>query len=116
MKMFGMCINWKVIAGLAAVGVGVVLVIPGYAGAVLPLLILAVCPLSMVAMMFAMRGMGAGHESHEREPQRPEALQQRLFELRAEEAAIERELAARSDMGSVAPAQELLATPREARA
>lgn len=57
MKMGGMCINWKVIAGLAVVGLGVWAVAPNLVGAALPLLILAACPLSM---FFMMRGMGGG--------------------------------------------------------
>ncbi|MDP9383461.1 MAG: DUF2933 domain-containing protein [Chloroflexota bacterium] len=56
--MKGMCFNWKVIAGLAVVGLGIWAVAPGLAAAALPLLILAACPLSMLLMM---RGMQGGH-------------------------------------------------------
>lgn len=94
-SMLGMCLNWRVLAGLGAVGAGVAIFAPGYALAILPLLLLAACPLSMVAMMFAMKGMGGmgGHNMDEAKPGRPEALQNRLRELQTEEAAIERELA-----------------------
>lgn len=51
-----MCLNWKVLAGLGAAGVGVYLVAPGLAVAALPLLLLAVCPLSMLLMMKGMQG------------------------------------------------------------
>lgn len=51
-----MCINKKVIAGLVAAGVIVYLVAPGAIGAALPLLILAICPLSMIVMMRVMSG------------------------------------------------------------
>ncbi len=51
-----MCLNWKVLAGLGAVGVGVYLVAPGLAAAALPLLLLAACPLSMLLMMKGMQG------------------------------------------------------------
>ncbi len=54
--MKGMCLNWKVIAGLAIVGLGIWAVAPGLAAAALPLLILAVCPLSMLVMMRGMQG------------------------------------------------------------
>lgn len=54
-----MCLNWKVLAGLGAVGVGVYLVAPGLAAAALPLLLLAACPLSMLLMMKGMQGGGA---------------------------------------------------------
>ena len=60
MKMGGMCFNWKVVAGLAAVGVGVWAVAPNLLGAALPLLIIAACPLSMFFMMRGMGGMLPG--------------------------------------------------------
>ncbi len=50
-----MCFNKKVIGGLAAVAVGVLVLAPGVAGAVLPLLLFAACPLSMVFMMKGMQ-------------------------------------------------------------
>lgn len=52
------CINPKVIAGLAAVAVGVWMFAPDAFAAALPLLILAICPLSMIGMMYMMRGSG----------------------------------------------------------
>ncbi|MGH3666209.1 MAG: DUF2933 domain-containing protein [Egibacteraceae bacterium] len=52
------CINPKVIAGLAAVAAGVWVFAPGAFAAALPLLILAICPLSMIGMMYMMRGSG----------------------------------------------------------
>jgi Protein of unknown function (DUF2933) len=51
------CLNWNVIAGLAVVGLGVWVFEPGLMRAVLPLLIVAICPLSM---LFMMRGMMVG--------------------------------------------------------
>lgn len=56
MKMGGMCMNWKVLAGLAAVGLGVWIVAPELAGAALPLLLIAACPLSMLLMGRGMMG------------------------------------------------------------
>ena len=53
---FGMCLNWKVIAGLGAVAVGVWAVAPGLIAGVLPLLVFAICPLSMWFMMRGMSG------------------------------------------------------------
>ena len=50
-----MCWNWKVLGGLAVVGLGIYLVAPGVALAVAPFLLQAACPLSMLLMM---RGMG----------------------------------------------------------
>ncbi len=51
-----MCFNKKVVIGLVAAGVVLYLVAPGAIGAALPLLLLAICPLSMFVMMRAMSG------------------------------------------------------------
>ena len=56
MKMGGMCFNWKVLAGLAGVGLGIWVVAPNVVGAALPLLLLAACPLSMLFMAKGMQG------------------------------------------------------------
>ena len=61
MNMLKMCLNPKVLAGLAVVGVGVFLVAPQAALSILPLLLLAACPLSMLLMGKMM--MGGGHET-----------------------------------------------------
>lgn len=73
-----MCINKRVIAGLVAAGVIVYLVAPGAIGAALPLLILAICPLSMIVMM---RVMSAG-KSKSDAPDQSESSE--VSELRAE--------------------------------
>lgn len=60
MKLFEMCVNWKVVAGLMVVAAGLfVLVSPGMARAALPYLLSAVCPLSMLVMMKSMGGMNS---------------------------------------------------------
>ena len=51
-----MCLNRKVIVGLAVVAVGVLAVDPHVFTRVLPLLFFAICPLSMVLMMRGMSG------------------------------------------------------------
>jgi hypothetical protein len=62
-KVMGMCINWKVIAGLALTGVALfVFVSPDAALAAVPLLLLAACPLSMIAMVWGMSKMGGMQE------------------------------------------------------
>lgn len=53
-----MCFNWKVIAGLAAVGLGIYVVAPGLIASALPVLLVLVCPLSMLLMGGMMGGMG----------------------------------------------------------
>ncbi len=46
-----MSLNMKAVVGFAVLALGVYVVAPGLAYAVVPLLILAACPLSMVLMM-----------------------------------------------------------------
>lgn len=53
------CLNWKVIAALAAVGLGLYALAPGLAAAAVPVLVLAACPLSMLVMMRLMGPMGS---------------------------------------------------------
>jgi len=53
--MFGMCLNWKVLVGLAVVGVLVLIVNPQIGLALVPLLLIAACPLSMLIMMLGMQ-------------------------------------------------------------
>lgn len=51
-----MCFNWKVLAGLGVVGVGIYLVSPSLVIGALPFLLLAACPLSMLFMGKGMMG------------------------------------------------------------
>jgi len=55
-----MCLNKRVLIGLGIVAVGVLLLRPSWLGAALPLLLLAVCPLSMLFMMKGMNGGQGG--------------------------------------------------------
>ncbi len=63
-RIGGMCLNWKVIAGLAAVGVGIWVVAPSLITAAAPILLFAACPLSMILMM---RGMSGGQQNRANE-------------------------------------------------
>ncbi len=96
------CLNWKAVAGLAVIGLGAWAVAPGAIAAVVPFLIVAVCPLSMV---FMMRNMGRTHSAARPAcaSQRPRAgvtradtyatLQDELAVVEAEHAAIAGEIA-----------------------
>ena len=53
-----MCLNRKVLTAAGVVALGVLLFAPRMFGAVLPLLMVAICPLSMLLMMRAMSGSG----------------------------------------------------------
>jgi hypothetical protein len=59
-KMLFMCLNWKVVIGLAIVALIVLVLAPQFILGALPLLIVAACPLSMLFMMRGMRGMQNG--------------------------------------------------------
>lgn len=83
------CLNWRVIAALAVVGAGTYLLVPGVAAAVVPLLILAMCPLSMVLMMRAMGSMGRGKTGDDAGAR--QATVDEVGRLRAEVAALRAE-------------------------
>jgi len=99
-----MCLNWKVVAGLAVVGVIVWAVAPQFLLGAIPLLIVAACPLSM---LFMMRGMQNGGEKIASlseqmrplptfEPTREEQLfelQSRLTGIQAQQEVITRQIA-----------------------
>lgn len=51
-----MCFNWKVLAGLGAAGVALYALRPDLVVPMLPLLLMAACPLSMLFMGKAMSG------------------------------------------------------------
>ncbi|MGH2607621.1 MAG: DUF2933 domain-containing protein [Tepidiformaceae bacterium] len=90
-NVLGMCLNWKVLVGLAAVGVAVFVFAPGWGLAILPLLILAACPLSMLVMAFMMRGgMKGGHDASRENT--VEAARARLDEVEQERARLRAQL------------------------
>lgn len=83
----GLCLRWKVVVGLALVGVGTSLVAPRLSGVVAPLLIVLACPISMALAM-----LGAGSNQRAADGEQPDA--RRLARLRREHASIGREIAA----------------------
>ncbi len=89
MKMLKMCLNWKVLASVAAVGVGVYLFAPSLLAEAVPILLLAACPLSMLLMMWSMQqSQGQGQQT----PQEPDAgltREERITQLRAQQAALD---------------------------
>lgn len=103
MKLGGMCMNWKVVAGLAVVGLGVWAVAPNLIGAALPFLILAICPLSMVFMMRGMGGTGGRSRAVPARAEQPartgepsqiaETRDEQLAQLKVRHEEIAREIA-----------------------
>src|SRR5712691_8532883 len=59
------CLNPKVLIGLAAAGLAVVLLAPNLLAGAFPLLLALVCPLSMLVMMGGMARMGTKKESEQ---------------------------------------------------
>ncbi|TMC44773.1 MAG: DUF2933 domain-containing protein [Chloroflexi bacterium] len=49
-SLLGMCFDWRVLTGLAAVGVGIWLIAPQLVAPALPILVVLICPLSMLLM------------------------------------------------------------------
>jgi hypothetical protein len=86
MKMLKMCLNWKALASLAAVGAGVYLFAPGLLAEAVPILLLALCPLSMLIMMW---GMQQSQEQNQQRPQESDVgltSEERIAQLRAQQA------------------------------
>ena len=94
MKMLKMCLNWKVLASLAATGVGVYVVAPGLVPAAVPILLVAACPLSMLLMMWGMQhAQGQGHQRSQ-EPEVWQTREERIAWLRTQKAALDDQLGA----------------------
>ncbi len=71
MKHLFCCMNWKVVGGLALVGLAVLALAPNLILGVLPVLLVLACPLSMLLMMpMMMKGMGGEKQSPAGQPDR----------------------------------------------
>jgi hypothetical protein len=86
---FHICLNWKVVAGLAVVGLGIWVVAPNLVWAAVPVLVVLACPLSMLLMM---RGMGSAQCATQIE-QEHRPREEQLAQLHARQAALAREIA-----------------------
>ncbi len=88
-KFWKMCLNWKVISGVAVVGLGILLFAPHQAAAALPLLVLAICPLSMLLMMRSMQGDRTNSQTKRPGRSSPPPGQPPLADLKAELARLQ---------------------------
>lgn len=95
LQMLFMCLNWKVVAGLAVVGVIVWVVAPQFLLGAIPLLILAACPLSMLFMMRGMQGGGDQTTQQPAQVRQPSAAEftrdEQLAELRSRQSGLQQE-------------------------
>ncbi len=87
MQMLKHCLNWKVIAALAVLGVGIYAVAPNLVAAALPILLLAICPLSMLFMMKGMQGDG-GERRVSGQVGTDATREEELARLRAQQVAL----------------------------
>lgn len=100
MNVMGLCLNWKVLGALGLVALGVWAVAPSLIGVVLPLLLVAACPLSMLLMMRGGQGAQCAPEPVEVKragqaaPGRLTALKGELQEVEARQEAIRSQIAA----------------------
>jgi hypothetical protein len=93
MKMLKMCLNPTVVAGLVAVGVAIYWIAPNLIAAALPILLLAVCPLSMLLMVWGMQqSQGQGQQASE-ETDVGLTREERVAQLRAQQAALDDQIA-----------------------
>jgi parvulin-like peptidyl-prolyl isomerase len=58
MRVFGVCLNWKVVGVLGVAALAVLVLAPGLSASILPVLLVLACPLSMVFMMRSMGSSG----------------------------------------------------------
>jgi hypothetical protein len=89
LKMLQMCLTWKVLAGLAAVGVGTYLIAPDLVVAALPVLLLLACPLSMMLMMRSMQQPQGQGRQVTREPDVEPVDGERVARLRAQRETLD---------------------------
>ena len=89
-----MCLNPRVLAGLAVTAVAVFIFEPRLLSVALPVLVLALCPLSMVAMMWGMRassGTGSSVSSGRLPEARLAVLEAELARMKAERTQLSAE-------------------------
>ena len=92
--MFGMCINKRVVIGVGVAALALLALSPRLLASLGPVLVMAICPLSMVFMMRAKGGRQGA------EPSAPAATADRdrdLGELEEEVNRLKAELALRGD-------------------
>lgn len=88
-RLLKMCINWRVVVGLAIVGLGIWVFAPDVVVRALPVLLLAACPVSMLVMMATMRQPTTPAPA----PEDINSLETQLAELTAQQEQVKAQLA-----------------------
>ena len=85
MKYMRCCLNPKVIAGLALIAIGLLVISPHLLSSALPVLIGLICPLSMIGMVIGMSRQRRSDRPYDADSRRDEirALQDEVRHLRA---------------------------------
>ncbi len=84
LKMLSCCLNWKVIGTLAVAALAVWLIAPTLVAGLVPVLLVLVCPLSMLMMMMpVMKGQPGMKDHHSRQSGQPEQANCRTTPLPA---------------------------------
>lgn len=110
-NVLGMCLNPRVLAGIAVVLAAIWVLAPQFLLAALPLLLLAACPISMALMAWTMRGEMSGRRTMAG-PQGAVDPQARLRELEQAQTRLQGEIVqARADLDT-----QLQAEPQPQRA
>jgi hypothetical protein len=71
MQALKKCCNWRALALLSGLAVAALLVGPNLVVGVMPVLLVLVCPLSMLLMMMVMGGLQTGHRTQAPASQQP---------------------------------------------
>jgi hypothetical protein len=109
------CMHWKVIVALAAVGLAVAIAAPGALAAAIPLLIVAICPLSMLFMIGNMVRSENARVAGDQARHRHTTSMDRAAELRAELAVIDARMAALADERRVSEPADRVTWPEAER-
>ncbi len=131
-----MCFNWKVLAGLAGVGLAAYVAAPDLASSALPLLVMAACPLSMLLMGKSMIGSHCATTGQEQPHQQGQHVptsasaasagaasaqgsvrrEQQLAQLRTRLAGVQAEQAALAEQVEALAAADESGVPRDGAA
>jgi len=87
-----MCLDKRVLGGLAVVALGIWLYAPQLVGAALPILVVLICPLSMLVMAWTMRGSMSMSGNSQSPADRLAALERQQAQLNADIARVRAEL------------------------